>query len=180
MPPELNSYLVFAGPGRWAVDPAASYLQFEARLHGSFATVRGEFERFAGTLAVTHGFASAELTIEAASVRTGNEEVDLLLRSSDFLDVEHNPTVEIVVSSVEPGVDGWMLGGSLVLRGARFHLRVPAFMSEEAADCMIVRTHTVTTPEPSLPNQSWLSGFGRHVVIETEISLVRQEALDRS
>jgi polyisoprenoid-binding protein YceI len=60
------------------------------------ATVRGEFEKFSGTVEFDeHDLtrSKAEIQIEAASVNTHNVQRDEHFRSADFFDVEHYPYI---------------------------------------------------------------------------------------
>ena len=60
------------------------------------STVRGEFERFHGTIEFDEHDISrskAEIQIEAASVNTRNSQRDEHFRTADFFDVEHYPYI---------------------------------------------------------------------------------------
>ncbi len=79
--------------GTWDIDPAHSGVEFSAR-HAMVASVRGRFNGFSGTIEAGNELAGSttEVTIEAASIDTGNQDRDNHLRSPDFLDVERLPT----------------------------------------------------------------------------------------
>src|SRR5438067_13255202 len=79
----------------WQFDPGHTYIGFTGR-HLMVATVRGEFEKFEGTVEfdehdLTHS--RVEIRIEAASVTTRNAQRDEHFRSADFFDVEHYPYI---------------------------------------------------------------------------------------
>jgi polyisoprenoid-binding protein YceI len=79
----------------WQFDPGHTYIGFTGR-HLMVATVRGEFERFNGTVEfdeqdITRS--KADIQIAAASVNTRNAERDEHFRSADFFDVEHYPYI---------------------------------------------------------------------------------------
>ncbi len=79
----------------WQFDEGHTYIGFTGR-HMMVATVRGEFEKFSGTVEfdehdLTHS--KAEIRIEAASVNTHNTQRDDHFRSADFFDVEHYPYI---------------------------------------------------------------------------------------
>lgn len=79
----------------WQFDYGHTYIGFTGR-HLMVATVRGEFEKFSGTVVfdehdITH--AQTEIQIEAASVNTRNAQRDEHFRSADFFDVEHYPYI---------------------------------------------------------------------------------------
>jgi polyisoprenoid-binding protein YceI len=79
----------------WQFDPGHTYIGFTGR-HMMVATVRGEFEKFQGTVAFDEhdpSRSTAEIQIEAASVNTHNTQRDDHFRSADFFDVEHYPSI---------------------------------------------------------------------------------------
>jgi polyisoprenoid-binding protein YceI len=79
----------------WQIDYGHARIGFSGR-HLMVSTVRGEFEKFSGTVEfdehdLTHS--KAEIEIEAASVNTRNSQRDEHFRSADFFDVEHYPFI---------------------------------------------------------------------------------------
>ena len=79
----------------WQLDTGHTYIGFTGR-HLMVATVRGEFEKFSGTIEfdehdITH--AKADIQIDAASVNTRNGQRDEHFRSGDFFDVDHYPYI---------------------------------------------------------------------------------------
>ena len=79
----------------WQLDLGHTYIGFTGR-HLMVATVRGEFEKFSGTVEfdeqdITRS--KADIQIEAASVNTRNAQRDEHFRSADFFDVEHYPYI---------------------------------------------------------------------------------------
>lgn len=78
--------------GRWSLDPAHSIIRATAR-HIGLARVEGRFTDFAGELVFNDPLETSvvTVTIQAASITTGNEQRDQHLRSADFLDVEQFP-----------------------------------------------------------------------------------------
>ena len=79
----------------WQLDNGHTYIGFTGR-HLMVSTVRGEFERFSGTVEfdeqdITRS--KADIQIEADSVNTRNAQRDEHFRSADFFDVEHFPYI---------------------------------------------------------------------------------------
>jgi polyisoprenoid-binding protein YceI len=75
----------------WQFDAGHTHIGFTGR-HLMVATVRGQFEKFSGTVEFDeHDLtrSKAEIQIEAASVNTHNVQRDEHFRSADFFDVEH-------------------------------------------------------------------------------------------
>lgn len=106
--------------GSYAVDPAHTRIGFVAR-HAMITKVRGAFNDFVGTGHFDAGDPRAshlELTIQAASVDTGNADRDGHVRSGDFLDVAAHPTITFSSTTVDPlGAGRYRVIGDLTLRG---------------------------------------------------------------
>ena len=105
--------------GDYTIDPAHSRLGFVAR-HAMVTKVRGQFHEFSGTAHVDTANPAAskvDLTIAAASVKTGNADRDGHLLSADFFGAEDNP--QITFSSTEVSRDGstWTITGDLTIKG---------------------------------------------------------------
>ncbi|GLZ75986.1 polyisoprenoid-binding protein [Actinorhabdospora filicis] len=81
--------------GTYVLDPSHSRLGFVAR-HAMVTKVRGFFEKYEGT-----GFldfsapekSTAKVTVDVASVNTGNEQRDGHLRANDFFDAPSFPQI---------------------------------------------------------------------------------------
>jgi polyisoprenoid-binding protein YceI len=106
-------------PGRWALDPVHSQIQFIAR-HMMVSKVRGFFREFSGTLLIAEApeESQVEVTIRAASIDTGDATRDQHLRAPDFLDVERSPDITYRSTGVRPGAgDKWDVAGLLTIKG---------------------------------------------------------------
>ena len=111
--------VVAPAPGDWELDVPHTNLMFVAR-YMMLTKVRGRFNKFQGTihLAEKPEHSWVELTIDAASLDTDNETRDNHLRSADFLDVEHHPTIDFRSTKVELlGDDQLRVIGDLTIRG---------------------------------------------------------------
>jgi polyisoprenoid-binding protein YceI len=108
----------FAPPGTWYVDTARSRVGFSVN-HIMVATVTGDFTGFEGTLEVAPtGAATAAGSIRAASIDTDEPKRDARLRSPDFFDVEHYPTIDFASTAIEPlGDQRFRVAGRLTIRG---------------------------------------------------------------
>ena len=104
----------------WNLDPVHSSVQFAAR-HMMVTNVRGRFRDFSVDVAFDPehpGQGHVNATIQAASIDTGMDQRDAHLRSADFFDVEHYPTITFRSTSVQPkGGDRYAVQGDLTIRG---------------------------------------------------------------
>ena len=103
----------------WTLDPAHSSVTFSAK-HMMVTTVRGtmsikdfELEFDPNDLTASR----VRVTLDAASIDTGQEQRDAHLRSPDFLDVETYPTIEFVSTAIEPRGDEYRIRGELTIHG---------------------------------------------------------------
>lgn len=108
------------GVARWEIDPVHSEIAFSVR-HMMVATVRGRFNQFQGVIEFDPAHPESgrvEVTIDAASIDTRNEQRDNHLRSPDFLNVEQYPTITFVSKRIEPlGDNRFRVVGDLTIRG---------------------------------------------------------------
>lgn len=102
---------------QWAFDPAHSQIQFSVK-HLGISTVRGTFQQFSGTLDETGGTAtSVHVSIDMASLNTGNEQRDGHLKSADFFDVAAHPTATFALTSFERAGEAVTARGDLTIKG---------------------------------------------------------------
>jgi polyisoprenoid-binding protein YceI len=104
----------------WKIDPAHSQLTFSVR-HLMVTNVRGEFDRFSGTIEFNEqnlANSKVDVQIEAASINTKAADRDNHLRSADFLDAANHPYLHFLSKRIIP-TDGkhGQLVGDLSIRG---------------------------------------------------------------
>jgi polyisoprenoid-binding protein YceI len=105
--------------GTWTIDPSHSTVQFGVR-HMMVSKVRGRFGNFEGTINIGEDplLSSVKVTIDAASIDTRDAKRDEHLRSADFFDVEHYPTLEFASRKVhDQGAGNYLVEGDLTIRG---------------------------------------------------------------
>lgn len=105
--------------GEYTIDVAHSRVGFVAR-HAMVTKVRGSFQDFEGKATVSGDPASSsvEVTIQAASIDTGNEQRDGHLKSNDFLSPDEFPTITFKSTSVTPVDDeNFKITGDLTIKG---------------------------------------------------------------
>ena len=110
---------------RWQIDPSRSQVEFRVPTFWGLMTVKGRFERYAGTLDLRREPA-IELTIEAASLNTNNKMRDKHLRSGDFFDVANHPHVRFVSDSARLDGDRLTVSGHLYAAGKSMPLELDA------------------------------------------------------
>ncbi len=105
--------------GSYTIDPTHSRIGFQAR-HAMVTTVRGHFEDFEGTFTLDEANPSAstaQLTIQAVSVTTSQQQRDEHLRSSEFFDPATYPTLSFTSTSIEKtGDDEYAVTGDLTIK----------------------------------------------------------------
>lgn len=107
-----------ADPNAWRIDVGHSELTFTIRHFVS--RVRGGFAQWSGTIVVdtsSLGGGSVEVTIQAASIDTQNENRDRDLRSANFFEVEKYPTITFRSTRVEGTAKDLTVTGDLTIRG---------------------------------------------------------------
>ncbi len=106
--------------GTYDLDPTHTRIGFSAR-HAMVTTVRGSFTDFTGEAhidTVNPESSSVSLTIQAASVNTGQGQRDGHLRTGDFFDVDTFPTLTFASTAVSrPESDVWSITGDLTIKG---------------------------------------------------------------
>src|SRR3979490_1116598 len=104
---------------KWFFEPGHTAAMFRAR-HMMVTYVRGHFKNVSGSLVFdpeNPARSSADVTIDAGTIWTGQPQRDAHLRSADFLDVEHHPRITFTGHQVETvGARDYILRGALLLR----------------------------------------------------------------
>jgi polyisoprenoid-binding protein YceI len=106
-------------PGTWLFDPPHTAIRFIAK-HVGMANVHGRFEKFNGGIFIAERMEDShvEVTIDAASITTGNKTRDNHLRSADFLDVDNYPFVRFASDRfVHRNGSKWAVQGHLTMHG---------------------------------------------------------------
>jgi polyisoprenoid-binding protein YceI len=124
----------------WQIDPTHTSVEFAVK-HMMFATVRGRFKSFTGTVQVDEddpNASRAEVTIQAASIDTGVADRDTHLRSADFLDAENHPTITFRSTRVEGAHkkegDTFRMLGELSIRGKSIPVTLKATFTGTGKD----------------------------------------------
>lgn len=104
--------------GTWTLDPVHSEVGFTVR-HLMVSKVRGRFTDFSGTFVTAEDplASTLEASVDLSSIDTGNPDRDAHIRSADFFDVEHHPTLTYRSTEIRAQGDGFVVDGELSLHG---------------------------------------------------------------
>ena len=123
--------------GTFAIDPSHTRLGWTAR-HAMVTKVRGVFDEVEGTASgdgANPESAQIDVTIQAASISTGNADRDNHVRSADFLDVEQFPTLTFKSTKVEvEDEDTLNVTGDLTIKGQTQQVTIPFDFNGQAVD----------------------------------------------
>ncbi|MGO4362138.1 YceI family protein [Terrabacter sp. 2TAF16] len=122
--------------GDYTIDPSHTRIGFSAR-HAMVTKVRGHFDEFEGSAhvdTVTPANSSVTVTIQAASVTTGNEQRDGHLKTPDFFDIATYPQITFVSTNVERDGAEWDITGDLTINGVTKSVTIPFEETGSAKD----------------------------------------------
>jgi polyisoprenoid-binding protein YceI len=83
-----------AAPTTYNLDPSHTYPSFETDHFGGISVWRGKFTKSSGVVTLDRAAktGSVDVTIDTASIDTGNAPLDKHVKTAEFLDVEKFPT----------------------------------------------------------------------------------------
>jgi polyisoprenoid-binding protein YceI len=122
--------------GDYTLDPSHTRIGFSAR-HAMVTKVRGNFDQFEGSAHVdtaNPASSSVTVTIDAASVTTGNEQRDGHLKTPDFFDIANYPQITFVSTDVEGDGGEWAITGDLTINGVTKSVTIPFEETGSAKD----------------------------------------------
>jgi polyisoprenoid-binding protein YceI len=123
--------------GHYDLDAAHSRLGFVAR-HAMVTKVRGFFAEFTGSLDIDASdwpASTARVTIQVASINTGNEQRDGHLRTNDFFDAPNHPQITFISTRVEQAAeDTFAVTGDLTIKGTTRPVTVEFVYTGSAVD----------------------------------------------
>jgi polyisoprenoid-binding protein YceI len=171
--------------GTWAIDRSHSNVAFRVK-HLGLAKTRGRFTAFDGTVVVGGDPAdtSIDVTIEAASVDSNDEQRDAHLRSADFFDVEQHPAITYRSTAVRGRGDAWQVEGDLTINGVTRSVPLDVTFDGVATDpwggtragftaaAQVNREDFGLTWNAALEAGGFL--VGKTVTIDLDVELVRQ------
>jgi polyisoprenoid-binding protein YceI len=104
--------------GQWSIDAVHSDVAFVVR-HLMVSKVRGHFTRFEGQIVMAADplQSSVTVTVDMASIDTGNPQRDDHLRNVDFFEVEKYPAMNYTSTGIRLDGEDFVLDGELTLKG---------------------------------------------------------------
>ena len=123
----LTASAAFAAPETFSFDKSHSLVGF--RIRHFVSKVEGRFREFDGTISLDRqnpATSRVDVTIQTASIDTGNENRDKDLRSPNFFDVEKYPTMTFKSTKVVPkGNDTYDVTGDFTMHGVTKTITIP-------------------------------------------------------
>jgi polyisoprenoid-binding protein YceI len=105
-------------PGTWTIDPGHAEVGFVGR-HFGLTKIRGRFTGVTGSVDIADDIADSSIavTIDVATVSSGDQTRDDHLRSADLFDAEAYPTATFTSTSIaHDGASGTVVG-DLTIKG---------------------------------------------------------------
>ena len=174
--------------GDYVLDPAHTRIGFSAR-HAMVTKVRGQFDEFEGTAHVDTedpAKSTVAVTIQTASVSTGQAQRDGHLTSPDFFDVETYPQITFASTDVQRDGTEWSITGDLTINAVTKPVTVLFEETGEAKDPFgnlrvgFEGTVTINRSDWDLKWNSPLETGGvlvsEKVTLEFDVSAIRQPA----
>lgn len=157
----------------WKLDPSHSSIEFAVR-HMGLSTVRGRFTEFEADLDADRDGTprGVDVTIDVASITTGDANRDAHLRSGDFFDVEHHPTMRFVATRLDPDGDSVAVDGELTIRGVTRPVRFDVDLAPARPD-PFGNLRAAAVAQGSINRKEW--GLTWNQVLEAGALLVGED-----
>jgi polyisoprenoid-binding protein YceI len=129
--------------GEWGVDPGASHARFTAATLGGLVKTPGRFRELSGNLTIGDDRAHGVLTIDVASIDTGNRLRDGHLRRRDFFHVSKHPELRYELHTLAPAEGEKLhLEGQLTVAGTRTALPLDVDLRIHSDALVEISAHT--------------------------------------
>ena len=131
--------------GHWMLDPAGSRAEFHVKHFWGAVTVHGWFSQITGEGDVgPDGTVTGRLSIDAASLGTGNTKRDAHLRSADFFDIGHHPNAVVTLTGATlAGPAALACQGSLEAAGHIQPVEFTVHVEDASAEAAVLRAELV-------------------------------------
>jgi polyisoprenoid-binding protein YceI len=151
---------------------------FKVTRDGQFKDFTGELSYDPARPANTH----VDLTVYTASVDMHDAEHNQLMKSGEFFDVEHFPTMHFSSSSVESRADGTLvMTGDMTIRGVTRQMNIPVKLRQSssgpAAGATFETTFPIDRTEFGLNGNPGWGGFTLKIAKDVQIHIAIATAL---
>ena len=121
----MDTSVLTTAKTKWVLDPSHSELLFKVR-HMMISNVKGEFQKFNAEISGDDFLTSKiNVTIDASSISTNNEQRDAHLKSADFFDVENHKELSFTSTSFTQVEDeNYQLKGILTMKGVSKEIKL--------------------------------------------------------
>jgi len=116
--------------GSFHLEPTSSRIEFSVPHFYGLMRVKGHFEGYSATLDLD-AEPAVTLTVDAASINTGNKKRDDHLRSKDFFKVAEYPVLSFSSTSAELQGDTLRVRGTLEVLGNSVAIELPLTISPD-------------------------------------------------
>jgi polyisoprenoid-binding protein YceI len=151
----------------WTVDPMHTQVEFSAK-HMGIMTVRGAFTGLTTDINFNEDdftASSVEATIDAGTLSTHDNQRDGHLKSPDFLDVEHFPTITFNSTRIERAAhDQYRMTGDLTIKNVTRPVSLDVVYSGQAKDPM-GNLHAGFSAYTTINRKDW--GLNWNMALET-------------
>lgn len=162
-----------AEPQSWAVDPAESEIVFVATQLG--APFEGVFRRFEADIRFDQDDlpnSSVTVTIDVASLDTGEDQRDGQAKGPEFFDVANHPKAIFRTSSITKTDSGYVADGSLEMKGITKPVQLPFTLDFSGSGARMSGGLVIDRTDWTVGTGEWLSGdtVGLNVEIRIDLS----------
>jgi polyisoprenoid-binding protein YceI len=151
----------------WTTDPMHTQVEFSAK-HMGIMTVRGAFTGLSTEITFNEDdftASSVAATIDASTLSTHDDQRDGHLKSPDFLDVEHFPTITFKSTRIEHAAhDQYTMTGDLTIKGVTRPVSLDVVYSGQAKDPM-GNMHAGFSAYTTISRKDW--GLTWNMALET-------------
>ncbi len=151
----------------WTVDPMHTQVEFSAK-HMGIMTVKGAFTGLTTDINFNEDdftASSVEATVDASTLSTHDNQRDGHLKSPDFLDVEHFPTITFKSTRIERAAhDQYTMTGDLAIKNVTRPVSLDVVYSGQAKDPM-GNMHAGFSAYTTINRKDW--GLTWNVALET-------------
>lgn len=160
----------------WNLDTAHSEVGFSVK-HMMISKAKGTFDKVEGVFVLDPENltdATINITIDASSINTRNEDRDNHLRSGDFFDVENHPNLTFVATDIKnTGGNEYDVVGDLTIRGTTKPVTLDVTFEGQSKDPMAGATVAGFSGKTSISREEF--GLTWNAALETGGVLVSDE-----